>query len=118
MGAFVYGWLQLRFERAFGFVVAPFLAGAAFAAYHIGSFPLEGLIALFLSGIFYGILFTITKNLLVLIPLTWAIGSTIGTIEGGFTFGWDTVGIYAALLVLQLFLLLLLHSKSKNADEV
>ena len=111
---FVYGWLQLRFERAFGYIVAPVLAGAAFAIYHIGSFPNEGLVHLFVFGLVYGVLFSITKNLLLLVPLTWAIGSSIGTIDGGFSFGWDTVGIYLAVLVVQLLLLRLINSHSKN----
>ena len=44
--------------------------------------------------------FTITKKLLGFITIIWAVGSTIGTIEGGFTFGWDAIGIYVVLLVL------------------
>ena len=69
---------------------------------------------LFVSGVVYGVLFAITKNLIVLIPITWAVGSTIGTIEGGFSFDWDTVGIYASLLVLQLLILIWINTRAKK----
>ena len=44
---FVFGWLQLRFERAFGIIAGILMAALSFAAYHIGSFPMEALIVSF-----------------------------------------------------------------------
>lgn len=106
---FVYGWLQLRFEKAFGYILAPVIAGAAFAAYHIGSFPTEMVLMLFGFGVFYGVIFGVVRNLLVLIPVTWAVGSSIGTIQGGFNFDWFTVGVYVAILLAQLIILIVLR---------
>ena len=102
---FVFGWLQLRFERAFGILAGVLMAAIGFATYHIGSFPVDGLIALFFAGVFYGIVFAIVRNLLVLIPMTWAVASTMGTIQGGFSFDWFTVGIYLGVLFCQLVIL-------------
>ena len=104
---FVFGWLQLRFERAFGIIAGIFMAALGFAIYHIGSFPLESLFVLFFSGVFYGVIFAIVRNLIVLIPMTWAVASTIGTIEGGFSFDWPTVWIYGGVLILQIIILYL-----------
>jgi len=112
---FVYGWLQLRFERAFGCVLAPIIAGAAFAAYHIGSFPIDMVLLLFGFGVFYGVVFGFVRNLLVLIPITWAVGSSIGTIQGGYSFDWFTVIVYAIVLALQVTIISwLLHYSRKQ----
>ena len=102
---FVYGWLQLRFERAFGYILAPIIAGAAFAAYHIGTFPIDMVLMLFGFGVFYGVVFGFVRNILVLFPMTWAVGSSIGTIQGGYSFDWSTVIVYAIVLLLQVMIL-------------
>lgn len=115
---FVYGWLQIRFEKAFGFLPSPFLAGAAFAAYHLGSVPLDMVFTLFAFGVFYGVIFGLVRNLLALIPLTWAVGSSIGTINAGFSFDWFTVALYACVLVVQALMLLGLYGyASKRAGR-
>ena len=49
---FVYGWLQLRFERAFGVIPGIALAAVCFGAYHIGTFPLSGVVTLLGLGVF------------------------------------------------------------------
>lgn len=102
---FVFGWLQLRFERAFGILAGILMAGVGFATYHIGSYPADGLIVLLLSGGVYAAIFAVVRNLFILIPITWSVASTMGTIEGGFSFDWVTVGIYFCILILQIFIL-------------
>ena len=114
---FVFGWLQLRFERAFGIVPAIILAALGFMTYHIGSFPLEGLISLFFSGLFFAIVFSCVRNLIILIPLTWASASTIGTIEGGFILDWMTVAIYGVVLLIQILILFIFHRKTNFAEK-
>ena len=105
---FVYGWLQLRFERAFGVIPGIALAAVCFGAYHIGTFPLSGVVTLFGLGVFFGVLFRAAGgNLLALWPLTWAVTSSIGVLEGGFGFGWSDVATYALLLVVQVVLIAL-----------
>src|SRR5215218_3272736 len=56
---FVYGWLQLRLERAFGIIPGIALAAVCFGAYHIGTFPLSGVGSLVLLGVFFGVLFRV-----------------------------------------------------------
>lgn len=100
---FVFGWLQLRFERAFGILPGIALAALCFGAYHLGTFPLTGVVGLIAFGLVYAVLFRAAgANLLALWPLTWAVGRGIGTLQGGFAFGWGAVPGAAALLAIQI----------------
>lgn len=99
---FVYGWLQLRFERAFGILPGIFLASVCFAGYHLGTFPLEAVAGFILVGLLQGALFrAVGANLLVVWPLLATVGSAIGTLQGDFVFGWNDVPVAVALLVVQ-----------------
>ena len=80
---FVFSWLQLRFDRAFGIVPGVLLAGLSFAAYHIGTYPPAGLVTLLIWGLIFAAIFRLTSNLLTMWPLLWCIGSSIGTLMGG-----------------------------------
>lgn len=118
---FVYGWLQLRFERAFGMLPGMVLAAACFGAYHLGTYPLPGVGMLVGFGILYAVLFRMTKNLLTLWPLIWSINSSIGTLQGGFYFGWNDVWTYAILLFVQIVAIasmIYAHPKSKNGVRI
>jgi hypothetical protein len=98
---FVFGWLQLRFDRAFGIVPGVLLAALSFAAYHIGSYPPAMLVVLLIFGLFYAVVFRLTSNLLILWPLLWSMGSSIGTLMGGMQFTWIEVVIWAVILLIQ-----------------
>lgn len=50
---------------------------------------------------FFGVVFRLTRNLLIMWPLTWTVSSTLGTVSGGFTFGWNSVWIYTAVIIIQ-----------------
>jgi membrane protease YdiL (CAAX protease family) len=98
---FVHGWLQLRFERAFGVLPGIVLAGVCFGGYHLGMAPWSGVAKIIGIGMVYGGLFRLTRNLLTLFPLTWAVGSGIGTLEANLEYGWDAVAVYAVVLLIQ-----------------
>ena len=87
---------------AFGIVPGVLLAALSFAAYHIGSYPPATLIVLLITGLFYAVLFRLTSNLLILWPLLWSMGSSIGTLMGGTQFTWMEVVIWAVILLVQL----------------
>lgn len=99
---FVYGWLQLRFDRAFGVVPGIILASLSFTAYHIGTYSAEDLIILLFAGLLYAIVFRITSNLLIIWPLAFSIGSSMGTLMGGMQFTWNQVSIWSIILLVQL----------------
>lgn len=64
---FFRGFLQTKFEKAFGIIPAILLSGAAFSLYHLG-YPkfrdLEMLVVLFFVGTFFAISFSITRNII------------------------------------------------------
>lgn len=99
---FVHGWLQLRFERAFGILPGILLAALCFGGYHLGTFPTPAILALVGFSLLYGALFrAVGANLFMLWPLIWAVGSGIGTLQGGFVFDWTSVPGAAVLLAVQ-----------------
>lgn len=101
---FVYGWLQLRFEKAFGIIPAAILAGLCFSLYHLGYglYDLFGLVALFIFGLIFAIIFRFTKNILILWPFLWSVGCLQGFKMGGFSPDWGDAGFSAVLLILVL----------------
>lgn len=113
---FVFGWLQLRFERAFGILPGIVLAAASFGAYHLGTYPLSGVLGLIIFGLFFAVLFRTTKNLLTVWPATWAVASSIGTLQGKMFFGWDQIAIYAVLLVVQIAVIAWMILRRRNAE--
>jgi hypothetical protein len=98
---FVFGWLQLRFERAFGIIPGIVLSAIGIAAYHLGTFPISGVVAMVVFGFVDAIAFRISRNLLSMFPFTWALASGIGTLQGGLAFGWDLVALYSIVLAIQ-----------------
>jgi len=99
---FVFSWLQLRFDRAFGIVPGVLLAGLCFAAYHIGTYPPAELVTLLIWGLIYAAIFRLTSNLLIVWPLVWSIASSIGTLMGGMVFTWNQVASWSVILLIQL----------------
>lgn len=99
---FVFSWLQLRFDRAFGIVPGVLLAGLSFAAYHIGTYPPAMLIVLLVTGLIYAAIFRLTCNLLIVWPFAWSVASAIGTLMGGMQFTWEQVAIWSVVLLIQL----------------
>ena len=112
---FVYGWLQLRFERAFGALPGIVLSGLCFGGYHLGTYPWGGVVKIMGIGMVYGGLFRLTRNLLTVFPLTWAVSSSIGTLEGNLAFGWDAVAVYAVVLLIQIAALAVLAARTDAA---
>lgn len=108
---FVYGWLQLRFEKAFGYLIAPVLSAICFCFYHIGSVPLAELTNLLFAGLFFSIIFSITRNIFTLFPIAWSTSSGIGTIMAGVVAGWSEVLIYLVILLIQIGILFFINKK-------
>jgi hypothetical protein len=99
---FVFGWLLLTFNRAFGIVMGILFTSLAFGSYHIGTYPADGLVMLVIVGLVFGCIFTTTKNILILWPFSWTVASGIGTALGGMLFGWDAVITSVAYLLVSL----------------
>lgn len=106
---FVFGWLFLRWERAFGWLPAIGLVGAGFALQHVGSVPLAAALSFGAFALAFAVVFALVRNLLILWPLFYPVASGIGTLQSGIAMGWDDVVIGMALLVVQLAILALVR---------
>jgi membrane protease YdiL (CAAX protease family) len=95
---FVFGWLLLGFNRAFGIIPGIIFTALAFGSYHIGTYPAAGVLMLVVIGIIFGCIFITTKNIFILWPFSWTVASGIGTAEGGMVFGWSDIAVSAAIL--------------------
>ena len=96
---FVHGWLQIRFERAFGAGPGIALAAASFALFHVGAVAPVDLVALLAFGTGHAALFwAFDRNLLVLWPVLWAVGSGRGTLDT-VVFGWEEATVYLGMLL-------------------
>ncbi|MGB9936508.1 MAG: hypothetical protein ACPK7O_02205 [Methanobacterium sp.] len=102
---FIFCWLQLRFDKAFGIIPGILLAGIALCAYHIGTYPMSEVVVLALFGILFAIIFRITSNLLIMWPLTWSTSSAVGTLKGGFLLGWNEALMALLVLLAQLIVI-------------
>ena len=99
---FVFGWLPLSFDRAFGIIPGILFSSLAFGAYHIGTYPAGGILMLLIVGIISGCIFRATSHILILWPFVWTVSSAMGTAMGGMSFNWDAVGISVAILLISL----------------
>ncbi|HCH47712.1 MAG TPA: hypothetical protein DEX36_07315 [Glutamicibacter sp.] len=111
---FVFGWLYLRWERAFGWLPAIALTGLGFTIQHLGSVPLAAAAGFGVFAIMFAVVFALVRNLVVLWPLFYPVASGIGTLQAGFVMGWDDAGISAILLVLQLLIFWWVATKPRS----
>ena len=70
---FIYGFLRMSFEKAFG-IIPPILLTSAFYSFHHAGFQPEFL-HLFLVGLMYCSVFYITRNMLIIFPFFWGVGA-------------------------------------------
>lgn len=102
---FVFGWLYLRWERAFGWLPALFLTSVGFALQHVGSVPLPVALSFGMFALVFSIVFAFVRNLAILWPLFYPVASGIGTLQSGLAMGWDDVLSGALIFVVQLCIL-------------
>jgi len=111
---FVFGWLQTRYENSFGIIPAIFLSALSFILYQIGSAPIEGLENLFFIYIILATAFSITRNIFVLWPIYWCIGSTVNQLTLGMHHDWDEVIVFLVALIIQIGLIYYLLKKTNK----
>lgn len=81
---FFRGWLQLRFEKAFGMVPALILGALCYMFYHVGyEMTLAEMLPLFGYGIIFGAIFRLTQNVFVLWPFYTPVGGLYTTVNDG-----------------------------------
>ncbi len=116
---FVFGWLFLRWERAFGWLPAILLTGAGFTLQHIGAVPIEAAVGFGLFAVGFGIVFAFVRNLAILWPLFYPVASGIGTLQAGFAMGWSDVVSGAVLVVVQAIVVtaLVVSARRRASDK-
>lgn len=70
---FIYGFLRMTFEKAFGIIPAILLTSVFYSLHHAGFQP--EFLHLFLVGLMYCSVFYITKNMLIIFPFFWGVGA-------------------------------------------
>ncbi len=70
---FIYGFLRMSFEKAFGIAPAIILTSGFYSLHHAGFQP--EFLHLFLVGLMYCGVFYITKNMLIIFPFFWGVGA-------------------------------------------
>ena len=70
---FIYGFLRMSFEKAFGIIPSIILTSAFYSVHHAGFQP--EFLHLFLVGLMYCSVFYITKNMLIIFPFFWGVGA-------------------------------------------
>lgn len=113
---FVYGWLQLRFDRAFGIVPGILLAGLCIGIYHIGSFPAAAVLSFVVLGCIFAALFRLTSSLLILWPLVWGASSSFSLLSAEKAIGWNDVGFMAIILLIQLAFIVLAENRMTGGN--
>ena len=70
---FIYGFLRMSFEKAFGIIPSIILTSAFYSFHHAGFQP--EFLHLFLVGLMYCSVFYITRNMLIIFPFFWGVGA-------------------------------------------
>jgi membrane protease YdiL (CAAX protease family) len=104
---FFRGWLQLRFEAAFGLIPGLIVAALCYSLYHIGyGMTGEEMLFLFGLGLTFGAFFRLTKNVFILWPFYTPVGSVFTNLDEGLTLPFEatygfviTIGLMVGVIV-------------------
>lgn len=98
---FFRGWLQLRFEAAFGLIPALILGALCYSLYHVGyGMDVEELFFLFGLGLVFGAFFRLTRSIFVLWPFYTPVGGLFTNLSDGLALPFEAT--YGFLIVLLL----------------
>jgi membrane protease YdiL (CAAX protease family) len=100
---FFRGWLQLRFEEAFGVVPGVVLGATCYSLYHVGyGMNWNEMLFLFGLGLVFAAVFRLTRNVAVLWPFYTPIGGLYTNLTEGLSMPFEAT--YGFLLTLGLML--------------
>ena len=116
---FIYGYLRMSFEKAFGIIPAIILTSTFYSFHHAGFQP--EFIHLFLVGLMYCSVFYITKNMLVIFPFFWGVGAlwdVLVSSEAGDEIKNPGSFVIALIILAASFLWILYRKKRKKENAV
>lgn len=115
---FFRGWLQLRFEAAFGVVPGLLLAALCYSLYHVGyGMEAQELLMLFFLGVTFGAMFRLTKNIFVLWPFYTPVGGLFTNLSEGLSMPFEATYGFVLTLVL-MSVLVVVAFRTGRAGEV
>ncbi len=117
---FFRGWLQLRFEEAFGMVPGIVLGALCYGLYHVGyGMTWDEILFLFGLGLVFAVVFRLTKNVAVLWPFYTPVGGLYSNLSEGLTLPFEatfgfllTLGLMATVIVVAVRL----HTRAQSAS--
>ena len=116
---FIYGYLRMSFEKAFGIIPAIILTSTFYSFHHAGFQP--EFIHLFLVGLMYCSVFYITKNMLTIFPFFWGVGAlwdVLVSSEAGEEIKNPGSFVIALIVLTASFLWILYRKKRKKENAV
>jgi membrane protease YdiL (CAAX protease family) len=114
---FFRGWLQMRFEEAFGLVPGLIVAAACYSLYHIGyGMEVQEMLFLFGLGLTFGAFFRLTKSIFVLWPLYTPIGSIYTNLSEGLVLPFDATYGFLITLILMFAIMFIGHRLSNRVQ--
>lgn len=117
---FFCGWVQMRFERAFGAIPAILITAAFFALHHVAYGEPISLFYLvhFIGGFIYAAIFRITRNIFIVWPF-FASATSLNTDLGwGLRLPFETMYGYISVLVLMWLFIAIVHRMQKRKEVV
>lgn len=113
---FFHGWVQMRFERAFGAIPAILIAAAFFALHHVAYGEPISLLYMghFMGGLIHATIFRMTRNILILWPLFVSTTGLIYDLEWGLRLPFEATYGYIGVLVLMWLFVAVVHWKQKK----
>ena len=119
---FFFGWVQMRFEKAFGAIPAILIVAALFSLHHIGyagySAYIPQIWVHFFGGIVLAIIFRITRNILILWPFFISMVGLFYELEWGFRLPFEyTYGFIGVLALMWLFIAIV-HWRQKKRELI
>ena len=98
---FFRGWMQQRFEDAFGVIPSVLLASIFYSLYHIGyGMTWSEIYVLFYIGLFFAIVFRLTQNIFILFPFLTPSGALYTNIKEGLLMPFEATYGFVIVIVL------------------
>lgn len=112
---FFRGWLQLRFEAAFGLVPGLLLGALCYSLYHVGYGMEPGeLVTLFFLGVTFGAMFRLTKNVMVLWPFYTPVGGLFSNLNEGLALPFEATYGFVLTVVMMAIIVFVAHRLAKG----
>ncbi len=113
---FFRGWMQKRFEAAFGLVPSILLASILYSFYHIGyGMTWLEMYELFYIGLFYAVVFRLTNNIFILYPFLTPAGALYTNLNEGLTLPFEASYGFIIVIALSILTIIFFH-KLKDKD--